>query len=406
MPTLDHLRQLLPDHFLRVVDRRSDIPAMAGEAAVRAGEHPGFVRGDIGQILGVFPEEEVRYGTPVGLPSLRAVLAELWTRTYDLAGVGGLGPEGLRAEHVAITTGAAQGLSLLFACLATGEVVGLPRGHWENYTNGVELARGTPVLVDFFDDAGRLDIPGLRRAVTEHGIHLLLLNFPCNPTGAVLDEGEVVALAALARELDILMLADEVYGRLRFDGQAPVSMLRHAPERTVVLGSASKEYLLPGARVGFVVSTSSLLTDHVLRKLIRAHTASPNVLGQRRVQRLIEDELVALREGRAPRRIAHIRSVLAERQRALLAVLEAHGMSAVGRPAHRPEGTIFLMARLPRWWDGDDQGFARHTLEANRFSVVPGRAFGMPGCVRFAFGSMTLESIARLDRHLSELAAR
>lgn len=391
---LDRIDELLDPHVLKVARRETPIPTIAERAKSAAATNPALVRADIGQIVGVDEQLEVLYGPPVGLTPLRDAVAELYTRSFRLE-------PALAAEHVTVCTGAAEALSLLFRCFGSGRRVGLPRGHWENYTNAVELAGGEAVVVDFFDEAGALDVAGLRRAIVDESLAVLLSNFPNNPTGAVLDERETRALAELVIEQDIVWIADEVYARLRYDGVAPESALRHAPGHAVSIGSASKEYLVPGARVGYVVSTRSDLTDRVLRKLVRANTASPSVLGQQQVQPMLAADLEDMRAGRAPRLATRIRSAMQARRDALLGVLERHGMRPVGRPGHRSEGTIFLMATVPDWWSGDDLAFAEAAIERGLFSAIPGSAFGLPGSVRLSFGATRLDDIERLDGHLA-----
>jgi aspartate/methionine/tyrosine aminotransferase len=173
----------------------------------------------------------------------------------------------------------------------------------------------------------------------------------------------------------------------------------------VSIGSASKEYLVPGARVGFVVSTRTDLTDRVLRKLVRANTASPSVLGQVQVQGMLDADLEDMRAGRPPTLAMKIREAMRARRDALLAVLERHGMAPVGRPGHRSEGTIFLMAALPSWWTGDDVSFVEAAIARGLFSAIPGSAFGLPGSVRLSFGATQLRDIERLDAHLGAFRA-
>ena len=391
---LDRIDELLDPHVRRVARRQTPIPTIAERAKAAAAKDDRLVRADIGQIVGVDAALEVLYGPPVGLTPLREAVAELYTRSFRLE-------PALAAENVTVCTGAAEALSLLFRCFGSGRRVGLPRGHWENYTNAVELAGGEAVIVDFFDAQGALDVEGLRRAIADESLAVLLSNFPNNPTGAVLDEAETRALADLVVEQDIVLIADEVYARLRYDGHQPESALRYAPGHAVSIGSASKEYLVPGARVGFVVSAKPDLTDRVLRKLVRANTASPSVLGQQQVRAMLTADLGDLRSGRAPRLATKIRGAMKERRDALLAVLERHGMPPVGRPRHRSEGTIFLMAGLPDWWSGDDVGFVEEAIGRGLFSAIPGSAFGLPGSVRLSFGATELADIERLDGHLA-----
>lgn len=390
----------LPAHVREVVERATPIPSIAAAAGARAAEDPGMVRADIGQILNLDADLEVPYGPPVGLAPLREALAETYSRAHGLEGEAALG-----AENVCVTTGAAEGLSLLFRCFAQGQRVALPRAHWSNYRNGVALAGGEAVMVDFFDAEGALDVEGLRRQLRDHGASLLVANFPCNPTGAVLSADEAGALAAMVRDEGLLCVADEVYDRLRYDGVEALSLLPLAPDHVVSVGAASKEYLLPGARVGWVLSASATLTDRILRKVLRASSASPNVLGQRRALALIEADLEDLRAGRAPAVLTRVREAMRARRDRLLEVLERHQMPAVGRPGHRPEGTIFLMASVPGWFSGDDAAFAEAALEAGCVSTVPGHAFGMPGSVRFSYGGLDVEAIDRLDANLAALRA-
>jgi aspartate/methionine/tyrosine aminotransferase len=398
---LDRLDQLLPPSVLRVAARETPIPTIAVRAKTKADQAPDLVRADIGQITNVDPSVEVLYGPPVGLEPLRAAIAETYTRSFGLGG-GALpgSPDGLRPENVVVCTGAAEGLSLLFKCFARDKAVGLPRGHWENYTNAVELADGRPVVVDYFDARGRLDAEGLARQIRDHGLSVLVANFPSNPTGAVLDEAESRALAAVVERAGVVLVADEVYARLRYDGAPPLSLLRFAPGHAVSVGSASKEYLLPGARVGYVVSTRPRLTDVVLRKLVRASTASPSVLGQTRLLELMQRDLEDLRAGREPGLVARIRDEMRARRDLLLEVLHRHGFATVGRPEHEPAGTIFLMAALPPWWSGTDVELVDAALDEACVSAIPGAAFGLPGSVRLSFGAMRAADVARLDRNL------
>ena len=171
---LDRIDELLDPHVLRVARRETPIPTIAERAKTAAAANAAMVRADIGQIVGVDDQLEVLYGPPVGLTPLREAVAELYTRSFRLE-------PALRAENVTVCTGAAEALSLLFRCFGSGRKVGLPRGHWENYTNAVELAGGEAVVVDFFDEGGALDVEGLRRAIVDESLAVLLSNFPNNP---------------------------------------------------------------------------------------------------------------------------------------------------------------------------------------------------------------------------------
>lgn len=395
---LDSLDRWLPPEIATIVERQTPIPTIAALAGAKVTTTPSLVRGDIGQIVGVDADREVLYGPPVGLPELRDAIAEMYTRSFGWT----RDDDPLSGANVTICTGAAEALSLLFKCFAKDRVVALMRGHWENYSNGVDLAGGRTVIVDVFDDDGNLAPEALEKQIREHDVSVLVANFPCNPTGAVLDADETAALARVAERTGIVVISDEVYARLRYDGRAPETLVRHAPGHAVSLSSASKEYLLPGARTGYVVSARPELTDKVLRKLVRANTASPNVLGQRMLLERLSSDLEDQRAGRPPALLTKIRDTMGERRKRLVEILAGTGMRTVGRPAHEPMGTIFLMAALPEWFPGDDDAFSREAIEAGAVSTVPGSSFGIPGAVRFSYGAMTLEALDRLGTNLAE----
>lgn len=397
---LEGLPGNLPENLQNIVARTTPIPSIAGRAAEIRKKDPRLVRADIGQISGFDPEKEVLYGPPTGLPQLREALAESFNLSH---GLGGEGKFSIQAGNVCVTTGAAEGLSLLFRCFAQGKVVGVPRGFWSNYRNGSELANAQIEVVDFFDEDGWLDVEGVRQTLRDKGIEVLVANFPCNPTGAVLDEEEARNLAQMIREENILAIADEVYDRLRYDGHPPLSLMPFAPQHIVSVSSASKEYLLPGARVGYVLTGSKTLAQTVLGKLLRASSASPNVLGQERLLEFLEADLADLRAGRPPGIQVAIRDGMQARRDQLLEVLEAHGLHPSGRAGRKPEGTIFFMVSVPDWFQGDDEAFAETLLEEAVVSTVPGSAFGLPGTVRFSYGGMTPEEISKLGENLSRL---
>ena len=395
---LFRLEQVLPSHVRAVADRATPIPTLAQAAKQQRAEHTEMVRADIGQVVGVKPKDEILYGPPVGLTPLRQALAELNNRSFSLPGAWPDKPAGLAAANVVVCTGAAEALSLCFECFGSDRTVGVPRGHWSNYDNAIALSRGQLRQIDFFDDRGRFSAAALQKQLQAQKLHALVANFPCNPTGAVLDAEETAKLAAVIRDTDIVLIADEVYARLRYDGVPPQSLLRDAPGHTVSIGSASKEYLMPGGRVGYLLSANADLTDRVMRKLVRARTASPNVMAQQKLLQHLHGDLAAMRDGHPPLLIERIRSTMQRRRDSLVEQLRSVDMPPLGR---RPDGTIFLIASLPPWWKHDDNAFCEQAIALGLFSAIPGSAFGLTGAVRFSFGAMTDDDIRRLPSRIA-----
>ncbi len=377
------------------------IPAIAARAKLVAAAHPDFIRGDQGQVVNVFPEKEIYYGPSSGLPELRRLVGRFWTIAYGLSDVEGIPSGGLGAEHVAIVSGATEGLAILLRMLAPGRKVGLQRLHWGNYRNLISLGGGEHVLLDWFKPDGSLDLDGVAAAVDDHDLRVLIMNFPANPTGDILSDSEFKAVAELARNRDLVLISDEVYNWVRYDDQ-PRSLLGFAPERTIVVGAASKEYLIPGARTGYVICADETFSSEWMPRLIRATSSSPNVLGQQATLEMLGPDVEDLEAGKPPRMLLEIKEELRRRLAMMTEVLLATGFTIEGRFPEGPRGGISLLARLPEGLD-DDVAFLDKAMDMARFSAIPGSAFGAPGCVRFGYAGIPCEAIERMRTGLLDV---
>jgi aspartate/methionine/tyrosine aminotransferase len=182
----------------------------------------------------------------------------------------------------------------------------------------------------------------------------------------------------------------------------PRTLLGFAPERTIDVGAASKEYLIPGARTSWILSADKLFSNQWLPRLIRTTSSSPNVLGQNLALEMVSADVKDLETGRPPRYLSSIRDELRRRRDLMAEVVRENGFTIVGRVENQtPPGGISLFARLPEGLD-DDVEFNNRAIELGRFSAIPGTAFGAPGHIRFGYAGMTLESIDRMRSALGE----
>lgn len=401
-PLLTRAWDFLPEGIRQTLSSEPIIPAIAAKAKTIAQRNPDFIRSDQGQIIGVLPEKEVYYGPSAGLEELRDLVGRFWTHAYNLKGKPGIPPGGLDKRHVAITSGATEGLSIVMHLLAYQQNVGLMPLYWSNYKGVIRNASGHPVVLKFFDENYEVDFPSLQRTIEENNITSVLINFPNNPSGDILTEEELTKLADLARENDLLIISDEVYNFIRYKG-TPQSMLSFAPERTVVVSSASKEYLIPGARVGYVISANETFTNDWMAKMIRSFSSSPNVLGQKLLISLLRGEVEDFESGRQPRLITEIKKELRTRCELILSVVREKGFTLAGRDSDFPSGAISVLVKLPDWVKVDDKAFVQKALELEKFSAVPASVFGAPGCLRFGYAGMTQETIKRLGQHLEDV---
>lgn len=399
---LRRIWSLMPEGIHQTVSSEPIIPAIAARAKTIAASRPDFIRSDQGQVVGIFPEKEIFYGPSAGLEELRDLVARFWTFAYGLKGKPGIPPSGLDKRHVAIVSGATEGLSIVMHLIAFRQNVGLMSLYWSNYKGIIRNAGGNPVVVPLFDAEYKINFKKVEQQIREQKITSLLINFPNNPSGDVLSDAEMAGLAQLAEKLDLILISDEVYNFIRYKGE-PRSMLAFAPERTLIVSSASKEYLIPGARVGYVLSAEETFTNNWMAKMIRSFSSSPNVLGQRVLVDILREEVGDFESGRAPRIITEIKRELRERCRLIISVLKEKGFTLAGRDSDFPSGAISVLVRLPDWVKADDKAFVEKAMELEKFSAIPASVFGAPACLRFGYAGMPREDIERLSGHLQDV---
>jgi len=401
-PLLEIALSTMPDGIRQTISSEPIIPAIAARAKVIAQQNPEFIRSDQGQILDIYPDKEIYYGPSAGLEELRELIGRFWTLTYRLKGKPGIPPDGLHKKNVAIVTGATEGLSIVMHLVASQQNVGLLPLYWSNYRGIILNAGGNPIILDFFDENYNPDFEKVQRQIEQQKITSLLINFPTNPSGDVLSESEMEQLAELARRMDLILISDEVYGTLRYKG-TPQSMLAYAPERTVVISSASKEYLIPGARIGYGVAADETFTNSWMSKMIRSFSSSPNVLGQQILIEILKEEVNDLENGRPARIITEIKQELRKRCELVIKILEEKGFTLAGRDKDFPSGAISVLARLPADINVDDQVFVEKAMDMGKFSAVPASVFGAPGCIRIGYAGMAQEKIGKFEGALQDV---
>ncbi|HID93437.1 MAG TPA: pyridoxal phosphate-dependent aminotransferase [bacterium (Candidatus Stahlbacteria)] len=401
-PLLKCAWNYMPEGMRETVTSEPIIPTVVAKAKSIAAKNPNFIRSDQGQVIGILPEKEIYYGPSAGLEELRELIARFWTLAYGLKGKPGIPADGLNKSHVAIVSGATHGLSIVLSLFAHNQNVGIMPLYWSNYKGIIRNAGGNPIVINIFDKNYNFDIEATERTIKSNKITSILINFPTNPSGDVLTDDELRSLAELARRLNLVIISDEVYNYLRYKGE-PQSMLAFAPERTVVVSSASKEYLIPGARVGYVISANKTFASSWMPRLIRASSSSPNVLGQRLLVDILRKEVNDLENGKPPKLISKIKEELSRRRDLIISVLKEKGFTLAGRDKDFPSGAISVLVCLPEHIKVDDKAFVDKALELQKFSAIPGSVFGAPRCLRFGYAGMTEGDIKRLAQNLQDV---
>ncbi|MEZ3115959.1 pyridoxal phosphate-dependent aminotransferase [Halobaculum sp. MBLA0147] len=317
-----------------------------------------------------------------GRTDLRRAIADHVERAYDLS----YDP----AEEVLVTAGASEGIDL--ACRAfvdPGDTVAVVQPTYVSYVPTVTFAGGE--VLDVPTDPAD-DYAPTRTALAAAGAEeadVLLYCDPNNPTGAAASEEQLRGVAAFAREHDLLVLADEIYAGLRYDGEhTSIATLPGMRERTVVFGGFSKTYAMTGMRLGYLLGP-----PEAVRAANRIHQytmlSAPTTAQAAAVEALRScDDAVAEMRAAYDRRREYLLSRFAE----------------LGIDCPRPKGAFYAFPAAP---GGDGEAFAEALLEEAGVAVVPGDVFGAGGegrlRVSYATGLDQLKTAtARLEAFLDE----
>ncbi|MFJ6853683.1 pyridoxal phosphate-dependent aminotransferase [Streptomyces sp. NPDC091271] len=325
-----------------------------------------------------------QYPPGPGVPELRSAVAEHQLRHYGLE----YDPD----AEVLVTTGATEAVAAsLLALLEPGDEVIALEPYYDSYAACIAMAGGTrvPVTLRPHEGAYRLDLDELRAAVTPR-TRLILLNTPHNPTGTVLTRDELAAVAALACERDLLVVTDEVYEHLVFEGEhIPLASFPGMRERTVSISSAGKTFSLTGWKIGWITASPELVTAvRSAKQFLTYVSGGPFQYAVAEALRLPDSYFDGLRT-----------DLRAKRD------LLAAGLAEAGFEVYEPAGTYFVTTDIRPLGDGSD-GFAFCRALPGRCGVVavPNAVFydhreqGAP-FVRFAFCKRTdvlTEAVTRL----------
>ncbi|MGN5637729.1 pyridoxal phosphate-dependent aminotransferase [Streptomyces sp. AC154] len=327
-----------------------------------------------------------QYPPGPGVPELRTAITEHQLRRYALA----YDPD----TEVLVTAGATEAIAAsMLALLEPGDEVIALEPYYDSYAACIAMAGATRVPVTLHPEptAGgyRLDLDELRAAVTPR-TRLLLLNTPHNPTGTVLTREELAAIAALACERDLLVVTDEVYEHLVFEGEhLPLASFPGMRERTVTISSAGKTFSFTGWKVGWITASPELVTAvRSAKQFLTYVSAGPFQYAVAEALRLPDSYFDTLR--------ADLRA-----KRDLL----SDGLAEAGFQVYRPAGTYFVTTDIrPLDSSGDGFAFCRSLPERCGVVAVPNAVFydhreqGAP-FVRFAFCKRTEvleEAVSRL----------
>ncbi len=328
---------------------------------------------------------QTKYTQVDGTPELKRVIADKLERDHGL---------GYSMAEILVSSGAKHSIfNCLLALLGPGDEAIVPAPHWVSFPDMVRLAEATPVVVPCVIESDYKLSPAALEAAIGPRTRALILNSPCNPTGIAYRPDELAALGeVLRRHPRIVVISDDVYERIYW-GEPPLeNLVQVCPdlrERVVLVNGVSKTYAMSGWRIGYAAAAPHLI--EAMRRIQSQSTSNPCSVSQAAAAAAIagpQDDVARMAE--AYRR----------RHDRIAAVID--GWSGVR--FRRAEGAFYLLldfsSVLAARGLADDAALAADLLEQAGVALVPGSAFGAPGCLRLSFAAST----ETLDRALARLS--
>ncbi len=354
-----------------------DTPANIREAAIRAIQE-GFTR-----------------YTPVGgILELKEAIIDTFQRDYRLS---------YTPAEIIVSCGGKHALYNLFQVIFDqGQEVVVPAPYWVSYPPMLMLAEATPVIIPTREENGfKLTAAELKERITPK-TRGIILNSPSNPTGMVYSRAELEALGEVIVAHDLLVISDDIYDRILFDGSSFVNLAMLSPElkaRTFVLNGLSKTYAMTGWRIGYAAGPEQAI--QAATKLQSQSTSNPTSISQKagvEALRGPQDTVAAMVKEFAWRRDDIYRRL--------------QGIPGVTTP--KPGGAFYIFPNFSTYYDRlspgpnqtPSQALAEYLLEEAQVAAVPGAEFGEDRCIRLSFATFRerlATGVSRIQEALEKL---
>jgi aminotransferase len=297
------------------------------------------------------------YTSNLGLPRLRRSISTYVEKHFSV--------EYNPHDEIIVTVGVSEAIDLaLRALLNQGDEVLYHEPCYVSYSPTISLAGGVPIAVPTrAEDHFTLRAAALEKAVTPK-TRVLMLNFPTNPTGAVMPLDELEKIAAFAVKHDLIVLTDEIYSELTYDEvkHHSIAALPGMKDRTIFLHGFSKAFAMTGWRIGFACGPADII--EAMMKIHQYSILCAPIMGQ-------EAAIEALERG--GRSVERMREEYRLRRNFIVSYLNDAGI-----PCHSPKGAFYVFPDI-RGTGLTSKEFSFKLLEAKKVAVVPGTAFGPSG---------------------------
>ncbi len=334
-----------------------------------------------------------KYTDVKGIETLRAAVSEKYQREHGLD---------YRKEDVLVSCGAKHSLyNILQAVVNPGDEIVIPAPYWVSYSDMALLAGGVPKLIPSNEATGfRIKAEQLQAALTPR-TRAFLLNSPCNPTGATYNRAELQAIGAVLEKQDCLILADDIYEKIVYDGFEVHNLVALCPalrDRTIIVNGVSKTYAMTGWRIGYALGPSDVIAAGA--KIQSQSTSNPTSIAQAAALEAIrgpQDEVA-----RMVREFQKRRDVIVDKLNAI------DGITCL-----KPEGAFYVFPNFSALLNKTGRGkklsspcdIADYLLEEAKVAGVPGEDFGSHEHIRFSYAT-SLEDIEKGCERIRDAVAK
>ena len=307
-----------------------------------------------------------------------------------------------KPSQIVVSTGAKQSLANVFlAILNPGDEVIVPNPYWVSYPELIRLADGKAVFVESDETSSyKFTKENLEKAVTEK-TKAIILNTPNNPTGTIYNKEELIEIAEFAKKYDLIIVSDEMYEKLIYDGESHVSIAsvsHDAYERTIVINGLSKSYAMTGWRLGYCGATEKIAK---LMTNIQSHMTS-NVCSI--------TQYAAVEALNGPQdKVKEMISEFEKRRNYMAKTLEEmNNLSII-----KPQGAFYIMINIDKCLGkeingekiNDSMDFSANLLENEKVAVIPGKAFGLDNYIRVSYAT-SMEAIEKGINRIREFISK
>ena len=331
---------------------------------------------------------KTHYTSNLGLIELRRAISKYVEKNFSINYV----PE----SEILITVGVSEALDLACRALINpGDKVMYHQPCYVSYHPSIALTHGIGVPVPTFaKDNFALTVEALR-AVWQSGCKLLMLNLPCNPTGGTCDRAQIEAIAKFTVEKDLVVLSDEIYSELTFEGvHTSIASLPGMKERVIFLHGFSKAFAMTGWRIGYACGPAALV--EAMMKVHQYSMLCASIISQEAAIEALargEDAMKKMRDQYHRRRDYIVRR-----------------FNEIGLKCHLPRGSFYAFPDVSKT-GLNEKDFAIGLLQAEQVAIVPGSAFGENGkgfcraCFATSYEQL-IEASNRIERHVQKLAMK